>query len=404
MRGARRRRAARADRDRRRRHHGRLLRLREGARPALQARDPGLRVDVLATSGSMENLRLVADGRATLAFTAADAAAEAALGGPPFGHRLPIAALARVYDDYMHLVVPASSRVRSIAQLDGRTVSVGPSGSGTRLIAERLLGRRAARAARRRARARRVGRGPARRAHLRVLLVRRPADAGRRRPRPHRTAAAAGARRTARRPPGPLRRRLPRRRHPQRDLRIDAAGGDDRGPEPARHRRAGRRRAGPARHRDAIRAARVDRPRRPGRRRARPPRRDRDRPRCRCIPPPWIGTATPRPEPHRDPRGASPPWAPPPACRGIHGSSVDPGWMKHRRASSPRCRGTAARASRRSARAACGRSRGRGPSRRRSGAGARARTGRRRGAARPGRGRDPRRARRRPCRPRRAQP
>ena len=29
---------------------------------ALQARDPGLRVDVLATSGSMENLRLVADG------------------------------------------------------------------------------------------------------------------------------------------------------------------------------------------------------------------------------------------------------------------------------------------------------------------------------------------------------
>jgi len=111
---------------------------------ALEARDPGLRVDVLATSGSMENLRLVADGRATLAFTAADAAAEAALGGPPFGRRLPIAALARVYDDYMHLVVPASSRVRSIAQLDGRTVSVGPSGSGTRLIAERLLGGRAA--------------------------------------------------------------------------------------------------------------------------------------------------------------------------------------------------------------------------------------------------------------------
>jgi TRAP transporter TAXI family solute receptor len=110
----------------------------------LEARDPRLHVEVVATSGSMENLRRVAGGSATLAFTAADAAAEAVLGRPPFDGRLPIAALARVYDDYMHLVVPASSHVRSLAQLAGRTVSVGPSGSGTRLIAARLLGRRAA--------------------------------------------------------------------------------------------------------------------------------------------------------------------------------------------------------------------------------------------------------------------
>jgi TRAP transporter TAXI family solute receptor len=108
----------------------------------LETRDPGLRVEVRATSGSMENLRLLADGQATLAFSAADAAAEGAEGGPPFGHRLPIAALARLYDDYMHLVVPASSRVRTLSRLRGRTVSIGPSGSGTRLIAERLLGAR----------------------------------------------------------------------------------------------------------------------------------------------------------------------------------------------------------------------------------------------------------------------
>jgi TRAP transporter TAXI family solute receptor len=111
----------------------------------LEARAPRLRVEVVATSGSMENLRRLADGRATVAFTAADAAAEATLGGPPFDRRLPIAALARVYDDYLHLVVPASSRVRSLAQLAGRTVSVGPSGSGTRLMAERLLAGRDAR-------------------------------------------------------------------------------------------------------------------------------------------------------------------------------------------------------------------------------------------------------------------
>jgi TRAP transporter TAXI family solute receptor len=108
----------------------------------LETRAPGLHVDVLATSGSMENLRKVGDGEATLAFTAADAAAVASAGATPFARPVPIAALARVYDDYMHVVVPASSRVRSIAELAGRTVSVGPSASGTRLIAQRLLGDR----------------------------------------------------------------------------------------------------------------------------------------------------------------------------------------------------------------------------------------------------------------------
>jgi TRAP transporter TAXI family solute receptor len=109
----------------------------------LRRRDPDLRVDVVATTGSMENLQRLAGGDATLAFSAADAAAEASLGGPPFARRLPIAALARLYDDYLHLVVPASSGVRRLSQLAGKRVSIGPAGSGTRLIAERLLGRRA---------------------------------------------------------------------------------------------------------------------------------------------------------------------------------------------------------------------------------------------------------------------
>jgi TRAP transporter TAXI family solute receptor len=103
----------------------------------LRRRDPDLRVDVVATSGSMENLQRLAAGDATLAFSAADAAAEATLGGPPFAHRVRIAALARLYDDYLHLVVPASG-ARRLSQLEGKRVSIGPPGSGTRLIVERL--------------------------------------------------------------------------------------------------------------------------------------------------------------------------------------------------------------------------------------------------------------------------
>ena len=96
----------------------------------LRLKDPRLRVTVVATSGSVDNLRRVAAGSATIAFTAEDAAADS---------NLPIAALARVYDDYLHLVVPAAGPRRSIAQLAGTAVSVGPQGSGTRLMVDRLL-------------------------------------------------------------------------------------------------------------------------------------------------------------------------------------------------------------------------------------------------------------------------
>lgn len=74
-----------------------------------------------------------------MAFTTADAAADAAGGTGRFSRPLPIAALARLYDDYVQIVVPADSRTRSVAQLAGRRVSVGPARSGTGLVAERIL-------------------------------------------------------------------------------------------------------------------------------------------------------------------------------------------------------------------------------------------------------------------------
>ena len=253
----------------------------------------------------------------------------------------------------MHLVVPASSRVRSISQLAGRTVSVGPSGRARR------SDRRAPRSAVARGRcttsdssldasvaALRDGQ------HLRLLLVRRPADPGRRRARARGAAAAARARRPARPPAGRATARLPRRRHPQRHLRLTRRWRRSRS-RTCSSRPARRRGAGPACRRDAFeRARRSPAPSRP------PPRwtaapRSRPRP-CRYTPPRCAGSATPN-------RSASPPGRAAAAC--------------------------AAPAARRSARAACGRSRGRGPSRRRSGAGARARSGRRRGTARPVRGR-----------------
>jgi uncharacterized protein len=94
---------------------------------------------VLETGGSVENLRNLADGTAQIAFSAADAAGDATNGRDPFSEPLPVQAVARVYDDFVHLVVLESSDVEAIADLRGRAVSLGAEGSGTELIAARVL-------------------------------------------------------------------------------------------------------------------------------------------------------------------------------------------------------------------------------------------------------------------------
>lgn len=95
----------------------------------------GLRVENATSNGSVDNLRRLTGHRATLAFSAADAANDAYLARPGS----PLRALAVLYDDYFHLVVRADSPVGELKQLRGLRVSLGAQGSGTVLIATRLL-------------------------------------------------------------------------------------------------------------------------------------------------------------------------------------------------------------------------------------------------------------------------
>ncbi|WP_278236098.1 TAXI family TRAP transporter solute-binding subunit [Isoptericola sp. AK164] len=103
------------------------------------AEQHGVEAEVLSTGGSVENLALLADGEAQLAFSAADAVADAVHGTGAFDAPVDLRALGRVYDDFAHLVVPADSPVEELADLRGRRVSVGATGSGTSLIARRVL-------------------------------------------------------------------------------------------------------------------------------------------------------------------------------------------------------------------------------------------------------------------------
>jgi TRAP transporter TAXI family solute receptor len=98
---------------------------------------PNLDVRLLNSDGSQENVRRVATGKADFTIAAADAVEAYMLADKPGATRL--RGCARLYDDYVHLVVPRSSPIQSVADLKGRTVAVGPGGSGVRLIADHVL-------------------------------------------------------------------------------------------------------------------------------------------------------------------------------------------------------------------------------------------------------------------------
>jgi TRAP transporter TAXI family solute receptor len=95
--------------------------------------------EVLATAGGVENLRLVAEGRADIGFAAVDVVENATQGDAPFTSALPIVALARLYDDYVQIVVPAGSPIRTVRDLRGRRVATGAADSGTDIVSNRIL-------------------------------------------------------------------------------------------------------------------------------------------------------------------------------------------------------------------------------------------------------------------------
>ena len=98
-----------------------------------------MRVSAVSTEGSIENLQLLDAGRAHVAFSLADAALLAVDGRSRFSRPVKVAALARLYDDYLQIIVREDSKLRRIADLAGKTVSIGAKGSGTAVQARRIL-------------------------------------------------------------------------------------------------------------------------------------------------------------------------------------------------------------------------------------------------------------------------
>jgi uncharacterized protein len=97
----------------------------------IRAQLPDVQPSVLVTAASAENVRLVLAGDAEVGFTQADIAAADKSGE--------LQALAKLYDDYVHLIVRKASDVRGLGDLREHRVSLGAPGSGTAITAQRLL-------------------------------------------------------------------------------------------------------------------------------------------------------------------------------------------------------------------------------------------------------------------------
>lgn len=109
--------------------------LAEEARAAM----PDVDAQVVLSRGSVENVRLLLDGRAEVAFCLGDTARDALEGTAPFEVPSEVVAVTRLYDSFLQVLVPADSPVRDVEDLRGRRVAAGQVGSGTRLVIERCL-------------------------------------------------------------------------------------------------------------------------------------------------------------------------------------------------------------------------------------------------------------------------
>lgn len=100
----------------------------------------GVEATAESTSASVDNMQLIGDESSDVAFSLADTAADAVEGREQFeGEPVSAQALARLYVNYTQIATTAGSGINSVEELRGKSVSVGSPGSGTEIIALRVL-------------------------------------------------------------------------------------------------------------------------------------------------------------------------------------------------------------------------------------------------------------------------
>lgn len=100
---------------------------------------PYIEATAEVTSASVDNCLLVGAGKADLALVMADTALDAYQAKGKFKHKLPIRTAAVLYPNNMHVVTVEGKGIEKVADLKGKRVSTGSPGSGTEVMALRVL-------------------------------------------------------------------------------------------------------------------------------------------------------------------------------------------------------------------------------------------------------------------------
>jgi uncharacterized protein len=102
----------------------------------LQVRYPNVAVEVIPTEGTVENLARLRSAEVDLGLALADVTEQDRATGPA---QTAPRAVARVYENYLQVIVRDSAAVHRLADLEGLRVSIGPPGSGGAMTSEVLF-------------------------------------------------------------------------------------------------------------------------------------------------------------------------------------------------------------------------------------------------------------------------
>jgi TRAP transporter TAXI family solute receptor len=101
--------------------------------------NPGVEATAEVTSASVDNVKLVGAGKADIAFVLADTAADGFNGVGKFKEKVPVRAIAVLYANKSQWVTTEGTGIQKMQDLKGRRISTGAPGSGTEVIALRIL-------------------------------------------------------------------------------------------------------------------------------------------------------------------------------------------------------------------------------------------------------------------------
>lgn len=100
---------------------------------------PGTTARAEVTGASVENIRRVAAEQMTFGLSSSSTLYEASVGEGPFEEALPVAAMAYLYPAVLQIATTADTGIKTMGDLAGKSISLGPPGSNAAVLAQRIL-------------------------------------------------------------------------------------------------------------------------------------------------------------------------------------------------------------------------------------------------------------------------